>query len=54
MRLIRRKFQRRSRARAEVGAAAEVAREILVRLEAAPFVATLDTAMGRTSDQPMI
>jgi len=38
----------------EVQARAQVAREILVRLEAAPFVATLDTAMGRTSDQPMI
>jgi class 3 adenylate cyclase/tetratricopeptide (TPR) repeat protein len=34
----------------EVRAAAEVAREILVRLEAAPFIARLDAAMARVSD----
>ena len=34
----------------EVRAAAEAAREILVRLEAAPFIARLDAAMARPSD----
>ncbi len=33
----------------EVRAAADAAREILVRLEAAPFIARLDAAMARTS-----
>jgi tetratricopeptide (TPR) repeat protein len=37
-------------ARPEVKAAAESAREILVRLEAAPFIARLDAVMARTSD----
>jgi class 3 adenylate cyclase/tetratricopeptide (TPR) repeat protein len=36
----------------EVRAAAEAAREILVRLEAAPFVARLDAAMARVPDGP--
>lgn len=35
----------------EVRAAAEAAREILVRLEAAPFIARLDAALARSSDQ---
>ena len=34
----------------EVLAAAEAAREILVRLEAAPFIARLDAALARSSD----
>lgn len=34
----------------EVRAAAEAAREILVRLEAAPFIARLDAALARSSD----
>jgi hypothetical protein len=35
----------------EVRAAAEAAREILVRLEAVPFVARLDAALARLSDR---
>ncbi len=35
----------------EVRAAAESAREILVRLEAAPFIARLDAAMARSVDR---
>ena len=35
----------------EVRAAAEAAREILVRLEAAPFIARLDAALARSSDR---
>jgi class 3 adenylate cyclase/tetratricopeptide (TPR) repeat protein len=35
----------------EVHAAAESAREILVRLEAAPFIARLDAALARSSDR---
>jgi hypothetical protein len=35
----------------EVNAAAEAAREILVRLEAAPFVARLDAALARSADR---
>jgi class 3 adenylate cyclase/predicted ATPase len=35
----------------EVRAAAEAARAILVRLEAAPFIARLDAALARSSDQ---
>jgi len=35
----------------EVLAAAEAAREILVRLEAAPFIARLDAALARSSDR---
>jgi class 3 adenylate cyclase/tetratricopeptide (TPR) repeat protein len=35
----------------EVRAAAEAAREILVRLEAAPFIARLDAAMARSPDR---
>jgi class 3 adenylate cyclase/tetratricopeptide (TPR) repeat protein len=34
----------------EVRAAAEASREILVRLEAAPFIVRLDTALARSSD----
>jgi hypothetical protein len=34
----------------EVRAAAEAAREILVRLRAAPFIARLDAALARSSD----
>ena len=34
----------------EVRAASESAREILVRLEAAPFLARLDAAMSRSTD----
>ncbi len=37
-------------ANSEVRAAAEAAREILVRLEAAPFIARLDAALARSSD----
>ncbi|MDQ2966686.1 MAG: AAA family ATPase [Chloroflexota bacterium] len=37
----------------EVRAAAESAREILVRLEAAPFIARLDEALTRSSDRPI-
>ncbi len=36
----------------EVRAAGEAAREILVRLEATPFVAQLDAALARVSDAP--
>jgi hypothetical protein len=35
----------------EVQAAAEAAREILVRLRAAPFIARLDAAMARSADR---
>ena len=35
----------------EVRAAAEAAREILVRLGAAPFIERLDAALASTSDQ---
>ena len=35
----------------EVRAAAAQAREILVRLEAAPFIARLDAALARSSDR---
>jgi len=35
----------------EVRAAAEAAREILVRLEAAPFIVRLDAALARSSDR---
>lgn len=35
----------------EVSAAVETAREILVRLEAAPFVARLDAVHARSSDR---
>ena len=35
----------------EVRAAAETAREILVRLGAAPFIARLDEALARSSDR---
>ena len=38
------------RAEPAVRASAEVAREILVRLEAAPFIARLDAALARSSD----
>jgi hypothetical protein len=34
----------------EVRAAADAAREILVRLRAAPFIARLDAALARPSD----